>query len=206
MTFSIPCNVADDLIERFKTEGLTKQLVLDAYKWGQSVDGVVTILLDEESLDYNGNVYFIESVIHSHIVEQTNNVKNLSKNIEHFYNGPFLDKWEDELLPEKVYGVAEDFDEFLNIFLNKNINNWSDLPQPKEELNEMLNQIKPYFIGFLTLYTFIYNHKSYDCKTVILSKDELVNYCSNLNNCLLYGVYLLKAPDKFKLRYGQIDE
>jgi hypothetical protein len=68
MIFSIPCKVIDDLKERNKTEGLTKQLVLDAYKWGQSVDGVVTILLDEESSDYNGNVYFISSVIHSHIV------------------------------------------------------------------------------------------------------------------------------------------
>ena len=52
-----------------------------------------------------------------------------------------------------MYGVAEDFDEFLNVFLNENINNWSELPQPREELNEMLNQIKPYFIGFLTLHT-----------------------------------------------------
>jgi hypothetical protein len=59
MIFSIPCKVSDDLIERFKTEGLTKQLVLEAYKWGQSVDGVSTILLDEDSLDYSGNVYFI---------------------------------------------------------------------------------------------------------------------------------------------------
>lgn len=196
-----------EILDRKNKDGLTVNLILDVYRYfGSDINNTVKHLLEDKTeVDYNANVYKIKCVINDKIANNLKEFEEIKQRA--LRNDSTLDgKWEDEPLPEKVYGVAEDFDEFLNVFLNENINIWSEFPQPKEELNEMLNQIKPYFIGFLTLHTFIYNHKSYDCKTVILSRDELVNYCSNLNNCLLYGVYLLKAPDKFKLRYAQVEQ
>ena len=87
----------------------------------------------------------------------------------------------------------------------------SEKNQPKNELLATLDQIRPYFFGFLFGSTFIYNHKAYMANDTIgfESVDELVNYCSNLNNCLLYNIEFastLTAPIKISLRYGQIDE
>jgi|694.fasta_scaffold08325_3 hypothetical protein len=204
-----------EILDRKNKDGLTANLILDVYRYfGSDINNTVKHLLDDETaVDYSANVYKIQCVINDKIINDLKEFEEIKQRA--LRNNSILDgKWEDEPI-EKEYNLTRNFDEFKEDFLERlklSEHRWqSEKNQPKNELLATLDQIRPYFFGFLFGSTFIYNHKAYMANDTIgfESVDELVNYCSNLNNCLLYNIEFastLTAPIKISLRYGQIDE
>lgn len=203
-----------EFLDRKNKDGLTTNLILDVYRYFASdiINTVKHLLEDETTVDYSANVYKIQCVINDKIANDLKEFEEIKQRA--LRNDSTLDgKWEDELLPEKEYNFTRNFDEYLEVFLNdltaeENSKTYSQEPQPREELLEIIDSIKEYFIGFSKSTTFSYNHKPYMINTVIAfdGKEGLVEYCANLKNCVLFGVLKITNSNKFKLRYGQVED
>jgi hypothetical protein len=208
-----------EFLDRIIEEGLNADLLFSIYNfYGRDFDKTVEFVLsDKNSIDYSPNVYRINSLI----IDKVTKELELYEEIKQKYRERALKiktdstlegKWEDELLPEKEYNFTRNFDEYLEVFVNdltaqENSKTYQQEPLPREELLEVIDKIKEYFIGFSKSTTFAYNHKPYMINaTAFNSKEELVEYCSNLKNCVLFGVLKITNSNKFKLRYGQVED
>ena len=209
-----------EFLERIAAEGLNADLLFSIYNfYGRDFDKTVEFVLsDKNSIDHSPNVYRINSLI----IDKVTKELELYEEIKQKYRQRALKiktdstlegKWEDELLPEKEYNFTRNFDEYLEVFLNdltaeENSKTYPQESQPREELLEVIDKIKEYFIGFSKSTTFSYNHKPYMINTVAVfdRKEELVEYCSNLKNCVLFRVLKIKNSNKFKLRYEQVED
>jgi hypothetical protein len=204
-----------EFLDRKNKDGLTANLILDVYRYfGSDISNTVKHLLDDETaVDYSANVYKIQCVINDKIANDLKEFEVIKQRALKIKTDSTLDgKWEDELLPEKEYNFTRNFEEYLEVFLNdltaeENSKTYSQEPQPREELSKVIDAIKDYFIGFSKSTTFSYNHKPYMINTVVAfdSREELVEYCSNLKNCVLFRVVKIDKLNKFKLRYRQVE-
>jgi hypothetical protein len=203
-----------EFLDRKNKDGLTANLILDVYRYfaSDTSNTVKHLLGDEPTVDYSANVYKIQCVINDKIANDLKEFEEIKQRA--LRNDSTLDgKWEDETLPEKEYNFTRNFDEYLEVFLNdltaqENSKTYPQEPQPREELLEVIDAIKDYFIGFSKSTTFSYNHKPYMINTAVAfgSSEELIEYCSNLKNCVLYRILKIKNSNKFKLRYEQVED
>jgi hypothetical protein len=205
-----------EFLDRKNKDGLTTNLILDVYRYfGSDISNTVKHLLeDKTAINYSTNVYKIQCVINDKIANDLKEFEEIKQRALKIKTDSTLEgKWEDELLPEKEYNFTRNVDEYLKVFLNdltteENSKTYPQEPQPREELLEIIDSIKDYFIGFTKSTTFSYNHKPYMNNNVVAfdSREELVEYCSNLKNCVLFRVLKIEKLNKFKLRYGQVED
>jgi hypothetical protein len=196
-----------EFLDRKNKDGLTTNLILDAYSYFASDIGntVEHLLEDETAIDYSTNVYKIQCVINDKISNDLKEFEEIKQRA--LRNDSTLDgKWEDEPLPEKEYNFTRNFEEYLEVFLS-DLTSMDQEMYSREESLEIIDAIKDYFIGFSKSSTFSYNHKPYMVNSIVFdSKEELVEYFSNLKNCVLYSVLKNKKFNKYKLRYGQVED
>jgi hypothetical protein len=198
-----------EFLVRKNKDGLTTNLILDAYSYFASDIGntVEHLLEDETAIDYSTNVYKIQCVINDKISNDLKEFEEIKQRALKIKTDSTLDgKWEDEPLPEKEYNFTRNFEEYLEVFLS-DLTSMDQEMYSREESLEIIDTIKDYFIGFSKSSTFSYNHKPYMVNSIVFdSKDELVEYFSNLKNCVLYSVLKNKKFNKYKLRYGQVED
>jgi len=198
-----------EFLVRKNKDGLTTNLILDAYSYFASDIGntVEHLLEDETAIDYSTNVYKIQCVINDKISNDLKEFEEIKQRALKIKTDSTLDgKWEDEPLPEKEYNFTRNFEEYLEVFLS-DLTSMDQEMYSREESLEIIDTIKDYFIGFSKSSTFSYNHKPYMVNSIVFdSKEELVEYFSNLKNCVLYSVLKNKKFNKYKLRYGQVED
>jgi hypothetical protein len=196
-----------EFLDRKNKDGLTANLIRDVYRYFSSdISNTVEHLLeDETAIDYSTNVYKIQCVINDKIADDIKEFEEIKQRA--LRNDSTLDgKWEDEPLPEKEYNFTRNFEEYLEVFLS-DLTSMDQEMYSREESLEIIDTIKDYFIGFSKSSTFSYNHKPYMVNSIVFdSKEEMVEYFSNLKNCVLYSVLKNKKFNKYKLRYGQVED
>jgi hypothetical protein len=198
-----------EFLDRKNKDGLTTNLILDAYSYFASDIGntVEHLLEDETAIDYSTNVYKIQCVINDKISNDLKEFEEIKQRALKIKTDSTLDgKWEDEPLPEKEYNFTRNFEEYLEVFLS-DLTSMDQEMYSREESLEIIDTIRDYFIGFSKSSTFSYNHKPYMVNSFVFdSKEELVEYFSNLKNCVLYSVLKNKKFNRYKLRYGQVED
>jgi hypothetical protein len=149
------------------------------------------------------------------LTDAAQQIKNRALNMKSKYHEVFTED-DDEVssdssenlltpLPEKFYNYTEDFEEYYEFFLD--MINFKFVV--KQELSdkvidankikyqiEILHEIKGYFSGFVTGPTFIYNHIMCCPEKPLIfgSKEELISFCSKLENTFLYSIKCLFPP------------
>jgi len=115
----------------------------------------------------------------------------------------------------EFYKYTENFEEFLKSYLDflsdydiVNVKFYSDyVAQPIKELAELARSVKGYFTGFATSPFFIYKFKSYPTNNGLSfdTKEALIKHCSQLSNCVFYGVTYSQKTNEYIIRYTEVE-
>ena len=144
--------------------------------------------------EFNENLALTNKETFEALVSHYNKIEDIAKNKKF--------EWEDGGVPEEEYGIAYDFNEWLDTCekLVKEESEYKRFPEKtvysREEITEDVNHIKDYIDGFLLMPFGIYNHKAIMAQSKQFDTHDfgqVVEYVKNVKSenqkVFLYGLY-----------------